>query len=81
MLCVETMERRTLLTATLTNGVLTVTGTDKNDVINVDMAPNGKLVVSELTINPESADPTAARPPATTSASSPRSTARPPRPS
>lgn len=48
----ETLETRALLSAVLAEGVLTVTGTDGNDMIWVFRDPDNKLVVAE-TVRPE----------------------------
>src|SRR3954471_12661076 len=46
----EQLEPRQLLTATLTNGLLSILGTNANDQINVSRSKTGKVTVTEKTI-------------------------------
>jgi len=50
MFHIEPLENRSLLTASLVAGVLTITGTSLNDQINVSTSTKGKVNVSEKTI-------------------------------
>jgi Ca2+-binding RTX toxin-like protein len=47
---IEPLEGRTLLTVTLANGLLSITGTTANDQINVSLSKAGKVTVTEKTI-------------------------------
>jgi Ca2+-binding RTX toxin-like protein len=47
---IESLEGRTLLTITLTNGLLSILGTTANDQINVSLSKTGKVTVTEKTI-------------------------------
>src|SRR3954469_4778676 len=47
---IEALEGRTLLTVTLTNGLLSILGTNANDQINVSRSKTGKVTVTEKTI-------------------------------
>lgn len=55
---VDHLENRCLLTATLEGGVLSVVGTDANDVIVVRHGKNGKLIVQESTYTSPRQKPT-----------------------
>src|SRR5689334_7301242 len=57
--CVDALEGRTLLSASLVNGVLTANGTAGNDDLRVDLASNGKLSVTLNGVSQGQFDPAA----------------------